>query len=100
MAVGLLLAAPASADVPVGWDDNPVSVSSVHVVLVLIGIPVLLFVGIAAAIYGPALARGERVAPGATPVVDQWLGGPRQGTAELAGPDGDTSEAGGARGRW
>jgi len=30
----------------------------------------------------------------------QWLGGPRKGTAELAGPDSEHSEAGGASARW
>jgi hypothetical protein len=96
----LLLALPASADVPVGWSNDPEGVNVVHAVLVLGGIPVLLFLVIIACVYGPSLARGERVAPGATPMVDQWLGGPRTGTAELAGPDGDDSEAGGAHGRW
>lgn len=96
---GLLLAGPASADVPVGW-SQPDDVNVVHAVLVLGGIPLLLFLAIGAATYAPSLARGERVAPGSLPVADQWLGGPRKGTAALAGPDGDRSESGGAHGRW
>ena len=62
--------------------------------------PLLLFVLIALAIYVPALVRGERITPGATSPENEWLGGPRRSAAELAGPDTDHSEAGGASGRW
>jgi len=96
----VLLAAPAIADVPQGWSSNPVDVNPLYALLVLGGIPVLLFALIVASVYGRSLARGERVVPGAVPMVDQWLGGPRRGTAQLAGPDGDDSAAGGAHGRW
>ncbi|MCY7396220.1 MAG: hypothetical protein LH468_08750 [Nocardioides sp.] len=95
----VLLAGPASADVPLGWSD-PQDVDVVFAVLVLGGVPLLLFVLIGLAVYLPSLARGERIAPGASPMAAQWLGGPRRGTAALAGPDGDQSSAGGARGRW
>ncbi|MCW2792149.1 MAG: hypothetical protein JWO76_1247 [Nocardioides sp.] len=93
------LAGPASADVPEGWSD-PDPVSPLHAILLLGGVPLLLFVLITLAIYIPALIRGERVAPGSAAMDDQWFGGPRKGTAELAGPDTDDSEAGGASGRW
>lgn len=93
------LAGPAQADVPEGWAPHT-QVNALHALLILGGIPLLLFVLIVAAVYVPALIRGERVAPGAPPVEDQWFGGPRQGTAELAGPDTDESKAGGASGRW
>ena len=107
-AVGLAAAAalaaagslsPAQADVPVGWSDPP-SVNLFHAILLLGGIPLLLAVVIIGLVYAPSLARGERIAPGAAPVVDQWLGGPRQGTRQLAGPDTEESKAGGARGSW
>ena len=62
--------------------------------------PLLLAVLITLAVYVPALIRGERVAPGEPSVEDQWFGGPRKGTSELAGPDTDESKAGGASGRW
>jgi hypothetical protein len=52
------------------------------------------------AVYVPALVRGERLAPGAPLVENQWLGGPRRSAGELAAPDSDSSEAGGASGRW
>ena len=80
--------------------DHAPDVNPLHAPLVLAGIPLLLFVVIAAAVYLPALMRGERIAPGRPGVENQWLGGPRQGTAELAAPDTDASEAGGASGRW
>ncbi|SFH72805.1 hypothetical protein SAMN05216561_10222 [Nocardioides psychrotolerans] len=97
--LSLALAAPASAEPSEGW---PVSqpVDMLDAVLLLAGVPILLFVVIAAAVYLPALVRGERIAPGAPHVENQWLGGPRKSAGELAGPDAATSEAGGASGRW
>ncbi|MDN4160451.1 hypothetical protein [Nocardioides abyssi] len=96
---GVVLAAPAGADVPEGWSD-PDPVNTLEALLLLGGVPLLLFVLIWLAVYAPALARGERVAAGSTTVEDQWIGGPRKTTAELAGPDGDESQAGGASARW
>lgn len=94
------LAAPAQADVPAGWSD-PSPVNPIHAVLVVAGFPLLLIALIFAFVYLPSLIRGEDVAPaGAPPAPDQWLGGPRRGATELAGPDGDESKAGGARGTW
>lgn len=91
-------AGPASAAIPEGWSD-PDDVSALYAILLLGGVPLLLFLLIALAVYVPAMVRGERVAPGAT-TENQWFGGPRKGTAELAGPDSDESQAGGASGRW
>ena len=51
-------------------------------------------------VYLPAMVRGERVAPGGAARENQWFGGPRKGTAELAAPDTEESKAGGASGRW
>lgn len=95
----VLMASPAGAEVPVGWSD-PEPVPVLHALLVLGGIPALLFLLIVAAVYVPALVRGERLSPGATGLENQWLGGPRKTTAELAGPDSKESEAGGASARW
>ena len=94
----MALSVPAHADVPEGW-SNPEPVSALHALSLLAGVPVLLFLVIWAAVYLPAMMRGEHVAPGGT-VDNQWFGGPRPGTTELAGPDDDTSKAGGASGRW
>lgn len=99
MATPVALAAPAHADVPEGW-SNPPPVSTLHALLVLGGIPLLLFLLITLAVYLPAMVRGERVAPGSATVEDQWFGGPRKGTSELAGPDTEESQAGGASARW
>lgn len=93
------VAGPASADVPEGW-AQPYHVSGLHTLLVFVGIPVLLFLLITLAVYLPSMLRGERVKPGAPAVEDQWFGGPRKGTSELAGPDTDESKAGGASGSW
>ncbi|MEI5672603.1 MULTISPECIES: hypothetical protein [Nocardioides] len=93
------VAGPASADVAEGW-STPDDVDAWHALLVLGGIPLALGLLITALVYVPALVRGERVAPNAPAVENQWIGGPRRTTAELAGPDGDESQAGGASARW
>ena len=87
------------AEVPDGW-SNPDPVDPLHVVLVAVLLPLALALVLVALVYGPPLARGERVAPHAPEVQDQWLGGPRKAAGELAGPDGEDSQAGGASGRW
>lgn len=104
LAAGVLVAllapvAPVAADVPEGW-SNPDQVGAGPFLLVLLGAPLALALLIALAVYVPALVRGEKVAPGPTHVEDQWFGGPRPGTRELAGPDDETSQAGGAGARW
>jgi hypothetical protein len=93
------VAGPASADVPEGW-AQPYHVSVLHTLLIFVGIPALLFALIALAVYLPSLLRGDRIKPGAPTVENQWFGGPRKGTAELAAPDTEESKAGGASGRW
>jgi hypothetical protein len=85
-------------DVPLGWPDSG-DVDTLQAVLLLGGVPLLLFVGITIAVYVPSLVRGESIAPGAPTVENQWLGGPRS-TAELSGPEAGTDETGGASGRW
>ena len=95
------LAALVPMDVPVGWGgDQDTDVNMVHALLLLGGIPLLLFIAIAVAVYIPSLVRGDRITPGQPPVEDQWLGGPRTGTAELKGPESEDVDAGGASGRW
>ncbi len=93
------LAAAIPLDVPIGWSD-PDDVNMVNAVLLLGGIPLLIFIAITVAVYVPSLVRGERIAPGQPPVSNQWLGGPRTGTAELEGPGSENVDAGGASGRW
>ena len=90
------LAAPASADVPEGW-SNPDDVDMLQALLLLGGVPLLLFVGIVVLTYLPALIRGEKLAPGAAD--DQWFGGPRKGAKELES-GAQAEETGGARGSW
>lgn len=89
-------------DVPVGWSD-PDDVDMLQAVLVLGGVPLLLFLGITLAVFVPSLVRGESITPGAPAVENQWLGGPRTAAGELTGPDaGGTQDpdSGGASGRW
>ena len=57
-----LLAAPAHADVPAGWADVS-DVDDLEALGLLLGVPLLLFVLIAVAVYLPAMVRGERLLP-------------------------------------
>ena len=90
-------------DVPVGWSRDPEDVDMVQAVLLLAGVPLLLFLGITLAVYVPSLVRGEPIAPGAPAVENQWLGGPRATAGELTGAGAGAEAAddsGGASGRW
>ncbi|NYD42587.1 hypothetical protein [Nocardioides panaciterrulae] len=93
------LAGPASAAVPEGW-SNPPSVSALHAVLLLGGVPLLAYVVLTLLVYLPSMLRGERRSSGAHPGESQWFGGPSKGTSELPAPDNEESKAGGASGRW
>jgi hypothetical protein len=100
----LAYAAPASADIPDGWSD-PKPVPVLHFLLLFVGIPLLITVGILAAIYLPGVVRGESVAPAGARTDDQWFGG-RRDTAELESASAHTDETegdrdtGGAGGSW
>ena len=90
-------------DVPVGWSQFPEDVDMVQAVLLLAGVPLLLFLGITLAVYVPSLVRGESISPGAPAVENQWLGGPRATAGELTGAGSGseaTDDSGGASGRW
>ena len=93
------VAAPAGADVPEGWSD-PDAVDPMHALLVLGGIPLLIFVVITLLVVIPGVIKGERFTPGGQATENQWFGGPGKGTAELPAPDTEKSKAGGASGRW
>jgi hypothetical protein len=97
-----LLAAPAHADVPEGWagQDEVNNLDFLGALALYAGAPLLLFVLIGLAVYLPAMVRGEKLLPDHSGGEAQWIGGPRQGVAELPAPDGDDSRAGGASGSW
>ena len=94
-----LAAAPAHAEMAEGWAPV-VGVDTLHALMLLVGGPLLLFVLIAVAVYLPAMIRGERLLPDHSAGEAQWIGGPRQGVAELPAADGEDSRAGGASGSW
>ncbi|MDN5893141.1 MAG: hypothetical protein L0H93_03860 [Nocardioides sp.] len=106
--VGALLAlagagavmAPAGANTPEGW-SNPPAVDPVHALVILLAAPVGLFLLIALVVYLPALARGENLSPSSAGAFEiEWFGGPSKSHEELAAPDNDESQSGGASGRW
>lgn len=98
--LGLALsAAPAHADAAEGWGTVQ-EVDSLQALLLLVGIPILLLVVITAAVYIPAIVRGEDVTPAGGDAEEHWLGGPRPGTKELTAGEAGRSETGGARGSW
>jgi hypothetical protein len=93
----VLLAGSANAAVPDGW-SNPEEVDNLQALLLLAGVPALLFLLIALAVYLPSFAKSVATPePGAG---NEWIGGPRRSVDELAAPDSDASKAGGASGRW
>jgi hypothetical protein len=98
-----LLTAPAQATgTPEGWSD-PEKVDPAYALALLVGGPILLFVVIAFLVYAPALARGERIAPGPAEPENEWFGGPRQGVEAADQVDVkqlEGKETGGASGRW
>ncbi len=100
LVLGVALAAPAAAEVPAqGWPENP-PVSILDALLLIGGVSLAVILVVTVLTVGPALARGERMTPGVPAVENQWIGGPRRTAGELAGPDGEGSEAGGAGARW
>jgi hypothetical protein len=99
LVLSVLFAGPAAAGTPDVWPDaEPVDV--VDTLLLFVGIPVLVFVLVVAMVLGPPLARGESLTPGGDEPETQWLGGPRKAAGELAAPDNEGSQAGGAGGSW
>jgi hypothetical protein len=98
---GVTLMSLAPADVPVGW-SNPQPVHALHFLLIFVGIPVLITLGILLAIYLPGVVRGESVAPAGARTADQWLGGPREHAqleSSQTSSDADR-DTGGAGGTW
>ena len=92
-----LLATPSNAEVPEQW-SNPPQVDNLKALLLLVGVPLGLFVLITLLVMAPSMAKGERA--GGETGLDEWFGGPGQGTKELEEASSDPSETGGASGRW
>ena len=64
-------------------------VDFMHTLLVLVGIPLLVILLLALAVYVPPIVRGESVAPAGARADDEWFGG-AQGDAEKALEAGET----------
>lgn len=96
VAVVLLTAGPARADVPEGWSD-PEPVGLLDFLWVLVGVPLGLFVVVAVLAWLPGLLSGERIGASAAPE-NAWFGGAPDGPAELSAAEG--ADTGGASARW
>ena len=94
----VLVAAPAGAEVPEGW-STPEDVSLLQILVVVAGIPLVLFALITLAVLLPALTRGEKLLP-STESKDQWFGGPGGSAGELEPAGRQTGTTGGASGSW
>ena len=97
------LTSTAFADAPDQWENNP-AVSTPHVLLVLVVIPVALFALITLLVYLPSMSRGESYQPGQVWRGEPtWFGGPRAGidAVEATPPAVESrSQRGGTSGHW
>lgn len=99
VALPLLAASPAAAEVPEGWSD-PEEVGLLDLLLVVGAVPLVIGALITLAVYLPALSRGERLRPHGD-VPDEWFGGPRGGRGELgSGQEPREIGVGGGSGTW
>jgi hypothetical protein len=102
------------ADTPATW-QNPPPMSTLHALLLFVGVPAALFVGITLLVMAPSIVRGPRYRPGQHWYAEpEWFGAPReqvgsdgQPVAQIAGvdraaPDGaaEPEGGGGASARW
>jgi hypothetical protein len=102
LGVGLLaLAAPAEARPPSTW-EQPDNGSTLGLLLLLVGVPVLVFVVLTILVYLPSMIRGTSSEPAiAFQERSEWFGGPRKGVdAAPDAPAEDTAGKGGASARW
>jgi hypothetical protein len=97
VAASAVLVGPALADVPEGWAPKT-HMSWGHLLVLILAIPVGVAVVISVLVALPGLVKGEGFTGGRPE--GQWIGGPRRGTSELAAPDDENSQAGGASARW
>lgn len=78
LAVAVLSATPAAADTPTTWPE-PDPMSTLHALLLFVGVPAGLFVVIALLVMAPSVVKGPRYRPGlswwAKP---EWFGGPAE----------------------
>jgi hypothetical protein len=99
VAVGLA-ASPAEAKPPSTWEtpDNP---SFLHQLLLLGGVPVVVFLVLTLAVYLPTMMRRGSAEPAvAFQERSEWFGGPRKGVAATAESAGDGDKKGGASAGW
>lgn len=97
--------APAAADTPVGWDQQP-DISALDYLLVLLLIPLGLALLITVLTLIPSMARNRGYEPGHSwRGRSEWFGGPQKGVraADEVTPERLEAEgrgAGGGSGRW
>jgi hypothetical protein len=106
------------ADTPATW-KNPPPMSTLHALLLFVGVPAALFIVITLLVMAPSIVRGPRYRPGQQWFAEpEWFGAPtgqvsanggpvgeiaaRPGTTPqtLTGPEGAAEGVGGASARW
>jgi hypothetical protein len=94
------LASPAFADAPSDWEstDNP---STLNVVLLLVGGPLLIIALITLLTYLPSMIKAQSGSSTLTFEENpEWFGGPRQGSEPGAASEAETTTKGGASANW
>lgn len=96
----LTMAAPVFAAPPEKWPE-PNNDSTLHALLVLGGIPVLLFVGISLLVALPSMLAGQKYdATVAFRDQPEWFGGPRTGVDAAPDDASDPQGRGGTSANW
>lgn len=99
LAVGWL-AAPAQASPPVTWEE-PDNGSTLHQLLILVGIPLAAVLLITLLVYLPSMIRGQQTQPAvAFQERSEWFGGPREGAVAADSAAAPEEDKGGAGARW
>jgi hypothetical protein len=103
----VLLTPPALAATPTTWGDPP-PMSVLHALLMFVGIPLAIILGVTLLVLAPSLVRGDRQQRGVSSWTEpQWFGGPADavpaGERSTHGGELEAEKAeqpGGASARW
>jgi hypothetical protein len=98
----LVASGAAMAEPPENWEVAP-TVGALDALLVIVGLPLLLFALITLLVYVPSMVRGEKYTPGlAWRNQSEWFGGPQKGVeaVDTTAPPTAGTQKGGVSARW